>query len=90
MRIGRNNLLLPPVPASLKLLLVTSSDSETYGSEYFDISRSTRSQLFCKKSVLQNFANFQLCRSLFFNNVAGLRPSSCNVIGKDSGAGVSL
>ena len=90
MHIGRNNLLLPLVPASLKLLLITSSDTETYGSEYFDISRSTRSQLFCKKSGLQNFANFQLCRSLFFNNVAGLRPSSCNVIGKDSGAGVSL
>ena len=90
MHIGRNNLLLPLVPASLKLLLITSSDTETYGSEYFDISRSTSSQLFCKKSVLQNFANFQLCRSLFFNNVAGLRPSSCNVIGKDSGAGVSL
>ena len=34
------------------------------------------SEVFCKKCVLKNFANFtgkQLCQSLFFNKVAGLR-----------------
>ena len=40
------------------------------------ISRSSRPEVFCKKSILRNFAKFtgkQLCQSLFFNNVAGLR-----------------
>ena len=47
-----------------------------------DISRSSRPQLFCKKGVLQNFANFHLCRSLFFNKIVGLRPPSYNFIKK--------
>ena len=37
--------------------------------------RSSRLQVFCKKRVLKNFAKFigkHLCRSLFFNEVAGL------------------
>ena len=40
------------------------------------ISRSNRLEVFCKKDVLKNFAKFtgkQLCQSLFFNKVAGLR-----------------
>ena len=39
--------------------------------------RSSRSEVFCKKVVLRNFAKFtgkHLCQSLFFNKVAGLRP----------------
>ena len=37
--------------------------------------RSSRPEVFCKKGVLRNFANFtrkHLCHSLFFNKVAGL------------------
>ena len=39
--------------------------------------RSSHSEMFCKKGVLENFAKFigkHLCLSLFFNKVAGLRP----------------
>ena len=38
--------------------------------------RSSRPEVFCKKSVLGNFAKFagkHLCQSLFLNKVAGLR-----------------
>ena len=38
--------------------------------------RSSRSDVFCKKVILRSFAKFtgkQLCQSLFFNKVAGLR-----------------
>ena len=41
--------------------------------------RSSRQDVFCKKSVLRNFAKFtgkHLCQSLFFNKVTGLRPST--------------
>ena len=36
-------------------------------------------EVFCKKGVLRNFAKFigkRLCRSLFFNKVAALRPAT--------------
>ena len=36
-------------------------------------------EVFCKKSVLRNFAKFtgkHLCQSLFFNNVTDLRPAA--------------
>ena len=39
--------------------------------------RSSRLEVFCKKGVLSNFAKFtgkRLCQSLFYNEVAGLRP----------------
>ena len=39
------------------------------------------------KGVLRNFAKFtgkQLCQSLFFNKVAGLRPEACNFIKKET------
>ena len=38
--------------------------------------RSSRQEVFCKKSVLRNFEKFTgkyLCQSLLFNKVAGLR-----------------
>ena len=41
--------------------------------------RSSRSEVFCKKGVLRNFAKFigkRLCQSLFFDKVAGLRPAT--------------
>ena len=41
--------------------------------------RSSRPEMFCKKSVLRNFAKFtikHLCKSPFFNKVAGLRPAA--------------
>ena len=40
--------------------------------------RSSRTDVFCKKGVLRNFAKFiekHLCQSLFFNKAAGLRPA---------------
>ena len=40
--------------------------------------RSSRSEVFCQKGVLRNFAKFtgkDLCQSLFFNKVKGLRPA---------------
>ena len=40
-------------------------------------SRSSRSEVFCKRGVLRNFTKFtgkHLCKSVFFNKVAGLRP----------------
>ena len=43
------------------------------------MNRSSRSKVFCKKNVLQNFAKFtgkHLCQSFFFNKVAGLRPAT--------------
>ena len=42
------------------------------------ITRSSRTEVFCKKGVLRNFAKFTgkyLCQSLFFNKVAGLEIS---------------
>ena len=41
--------------------------------------RSNRPEVFCKKDVLKNFIKFtgkHLCQSLFFNEVAGLRPAT--------------
>ena len=41
--------------------------------------RSSRPELLYKKDALKNFANLQkknLCRSLFFSKVVGLRPAS--------------
>ena len=41
--------------------------------------RSSRPEVFYKKDVLRNFAKFtgkHLCRTLFFNKVAGLRPTT--------------
>ena len=39
--------------------------------------KSSRPEVFCVKSALQNFAKFtgkHLCQNLFFNKIAGLRP----------------
>ena len=41
--------------------------------------RSSLSEMFCKKGVLRNTAKFtgkHLCKSLFFNKVAGMRPAT--------------
>ena len=41
--------------------------------------RSSRLKVFCRKGVLRNFAKFtgkQLCQSLFFSKVVGLRPAT--------------
>ena len=41
--------------------------------------RSSRSEVYCKKGVLKNFAKFtgkHLSQSLFLNKVAGLRPAT--------------
>ena len=42
-------------------------------------SRSSRSEVFCKKGVVRNFTKFtakHLCESLVFNKVASLRPAT--------------
>ena len=49
--------------------------------------RSSHLEVFCKKGVLRNFAKFtgkNLCQSLFFNKVAGLRPQVRNFIKKET------
>ena len=49
------------------------------------IVRSSRSEVFCNKDVLRNFAKFTgkpLCQSPFLNKVAGLRPDACSFIKK--------
>ena len=46
---------------------------------YYESSRSSRPEVFCRKGVLRNFAKFtgkNLCQGLFFNNVAGLTLAS--------------
>ena len=54
--------------------LITTSYSDMI--RKFQIFRSSHPEVFCEKGVLRNFAKFtgkQLCQSLFFNNIAGLR-----------------
>ena len=49
--------------------------------------RSSRSDVFCKKSVLRNFAKFtgkHLCQGIFFNKVDTLLKQACNVIKKET------
>ena len=49
--------------------------------------RSSLTEVFCKKGVLRNFTKFtgkHLYQSLFFNKVAGLRPQACNFIKKET------
>ena len=57
------------------------------------ISGSSRLEVFCKKGVLRNFANFigkHLCQSLFFNKITGLglqfilQAYACNFIKKQT------
>ena len=55
------------------------------------ISRSSCTEVFCKKGALINFPKFTgkyLCQSFFFNKVSGLRPVTS--LKRDSGAGVFL
>ena len=52
--------------------------------EFHESFRSSRSEVFCEKGVLKNFAKLtgkHLCPSLFFNKVAG---AVCNVIKKET------
>ena len=53
--------------------------------------RSSRPEVFCKKSVPKNFAKFtgkHLCQSLFFNEVTALRHVTCQK--RDSDTGIFL
>ena len=57
----------------LKTFLLNTDYSVHFSSLFF--SRSSRPDVFCEKSVLQNFTKFagkHLCQSLFFNKAAGL------------------
>ena len=41
--------------------------------------RSSRTEVFCKKDIVRNFAKFtgkHLCQNLYFNKVAVLRPAT--------------
>ena len=45
----------------------------------YDVFRSSHPEVFCKKGVLRNFANFagkHLCQSLFFNKIEDLNPAT--------------
>ena len=60
-------------------------------SVYLRQCRSSRPEVFCKKGVLRNFVKFtgkHLCQSLFFNKLAGLRPT--NLLKRDSGKSLCL
>ena len=51
----------------------------TLSKVFLQYSRSSRPEVFCRKGVFENFANFKgkhLCQSLFFNKVATLRPAT--------------
>ena len=64
-------------------LLLNFSDLPNNGSNSRKRSRSSRSEVFCRKGVLRSFAKFtgkQLCQSLFFNKVAGLRRFPVNFV----------
>ena len=55
------------------------------------INRSSRPQVFCKKSALKNFVTFTgkyTCRSLFFDKVIGSKSET--LLERDSSTGVSL
>ena len=55
----------------------------------FKSSRSSRSEVFCMKGVLENFTKFTgkpPCQSLSFNKVAGLRLAT--LLQRDSDTGV--
>ena len=44
---------------------------------FFQVFRSSRLEVFCKKGAVRNFAKYtgkHLCQSLFFNKALGLRP----------------
>ena len=48
---------------------------EVEGTNQWKVIRSSRPEVFCKKSALGNFSKFtgeHLCQNLFFNTVAGL------------------
>ena len=70
------------------LFLWTNNIFQIHTSTIFYKYRSSRPEVFRKKSVLWNFTKFtgkHLCLSVFFNKVAGLRPAK-----RDSGTGVFL
>ena len=51
----------------------------TVNNENVNINRSSRTEVFCKKSALRKFSKFtgkHRWQSLFFNKVAGLRPAT--------------
>ena len=62
-----------------KILWGSNVNVSCYEIEFRAIHRSSRQEVFCKKGVLRNFAKLtgkHLCQSLFFNIVAGLRPTT--------------
>ena len=61
------------------LVIKLCSYAPTFCTDMSNCSRSSRPEVFCKKSVLRNFAKFtgkHLCQSLIFNKIAGLRPAT--------------
>ena len=63
--------------------MFSQKQCENFKNTFFEgrmlLNRSGRPEVVCKKRVLKNFSKFtgkHLCRSLFFNKVAGLRSST--------------
>ena len=68
-----------PKPTSITSFTLTVSHNHNF--------RSSHRRCSLKKGVLRKFSKFigkQLCQSLFFNKVAGLRPQACNFIRKET------
>ena len=63
--------------------MFSQEQCENFKNTFFEgrmlLNRSGRPEVVCKKRVLKNFSKFtgkHLCRSLFFNKVAGLRSAT--------------
>ena len=71
---------LAKVPPILKCLNLIVSIMSQFILTYFSCPVQRQSpEVFCKKGVLKSFAKFtgkHLCQSLFYNKVAGLRPTT--------------
>ena len=64
------------VPIIFFALKFHCKKNQVFHKYFFNKSISNRPEMFCKKGVLTNFANFtgkHLCQILFFNKVSGLR-----------------
>ena len=59
-------------------LAVTHIVTDSSTDKRFNGNRSSRPEVFCKKGVLRNSTKFtgKHCQGLFFNKVAGLRPTT--------------
>ena len=74
----------------VQLELEMELELETSQLKSWAMFRSSRSEVFCEKDVLRNFAKFtevHLCQSVFFNKIAGL--IACKFVKKETLAQVA-